>query len=56
VGVVDWVPVLKHYPHFDKPIRPKDIEKLVHDPDAVAPNSFYPFMRFEETWQPFRDK
>jgi len=54
--VVDWVPALKHYPHFDKPIRPNDIEKLVRDPAAVARNSFYPFMRFEEKWQPFRDK
>lgn len=52
----DWVPTLKHYPHFDKPIRPKDIEDLVRDPNAVACNSFYPFMRFEEKWQPFRDK
>lgn len=28
----------------------------MRDPDAVARNSFYPFMRFEEKWQPFRDK
>lgn len=54
--MVDWVPTLKHYPHFDKPIRPKDIDKLVRNPDAVARNSFYPFMRFEEKWQPFRYK
>jgi hypothetical protein len=54
--VVDWSPTLKHYPHFDKPIRIEDIEKLVRDPEAVARNSFYPFMRFEEKWQPFRDK
>lgn len=54
--MVDWSPKFKHYPHFDKPIRPNDIEKLVRDPNAVARNSFYPFMRFEEKWQPFRDK
>lgn len=54
--MVDWSPKLKHYPHFDKPIRLNDIDKLVRDPDAVASNSFYPFMRFEEKWQPFRDK
>ena len=54
--MVDWSPTLKQYPHFDKPIRPRDIEKLVRDPHAVARNSFYPFMRFEERWQPFRDK
>ncbi|WP_294201946.1 reverse transcriptase domain-containing protein [uncultured Sphingomonas sp.] len=55
-GVEDWFPTLKQYPHFDKPIRLKDIDKLVRDPQAVARNSFYPFMRFEEKWQPFRDK
>lgn len=55
-GVVDWSPALKHYPHFDKPIRPSDIEKLVRDPKAVAQNPFYPFLRFEEKWQPFRAK
>ena len=53
---IDWSPALKHYPHFDKPIRLSDIEKLVRDADAVTRNSFYPFMRFEEKWQPFRDK
>ena len=56
VGPIDWSPALKHYPHFDKPIRPGDIEKLVRDSDAVSRNSFYPFMRFEEKWQPFRAK
>lgn len=56
VRVADWVPSLKHYPHFDKPIRPADIEKLVRDPEAVARNAFYPFLRFEEKWQPFRGK
>ena len=54
--MIDWSPKLKHYPHFDKPIRPNDIAKLVRDSNAVARNSFYPFMRFEEKWQPFRDK
>lgn len=54
--MTDWSPKLKHYPHFDKPIRRKDIEKLVRDPTSVAQNAFYPFMRFEEKWQPFRDK
>jgi hypothetical protein len=54
--VDDWSPALKHYPHFDKPIRPSDIKKLVRNPDAVARNAFYPFLRFEEKWQPFRTK
>jgi len=56
VSPIDWSPTLKNYPHFDKPIRPSEIEKLVTDSNAVARNSFYPFMRFEEKWQPFRDK
>ena len=56
MGPIDWSPALKHYPHFDKPIRPSDIDKLVRDVDAVTRNSFYPFMRFEEKWQPFRGK
>lgn len=54
--MIEWSPNLKHYPHFDKPIRPSDIEKLVRDADAVAKNAFYPFLRFEEKWQPFRSK
>lgn len=55
-AVVGWTASLKHYPHFDKPIRPTHIDKLVRDPAAVARNSFYPFLRFEEKWQPFREK
>ncbi|QYE34809.1 hypothetical protein KZX46_19040 [Polymorphobacter sp. PAMC 29334] len=45
---------VKALSHFDKSIRLVDINKLVADPIAVARNSFYPFMRFEERWQPFR--
>ena len=56
VSPIDWSPALKNYPHFDRPIRTNDIEKLVRDTEAVSRNSFYPFMRFEEKWQPFRDK
>lgn len=54
--MANWAPKLKQYPHFDKPIRPGNIQRLVNDADAVAINSFYPFMRFEEKWQPFREK
>lgn len=54
--MTDWLPSLKHYPHFDKLMASKAIEALVRDPDAVAKNSFYPFLRFEEKWQPYRDK
>ncbi|OWJ55908.1 reverse transcriptase domain-containing protein [Inquilinus limosus] len=49
-----WVPSIKHYPHFDKSIRPSDIWKLVRNPDRVAANAFYPFLKYEKRWQPFR--
>ncbi|MHC9419485.1 reverse transcriptase domain-containing protein [Sphingomonas citri] len=52
--MIDWSPRLKHYPHFDQPIKPEKIYELVRDPAAVASNAFYPFLRFEESWQPFR--
>ena len=46
---------IKNYPHFDKPISIANAEKLALDPSAVAKNSFYPFLRYDESWQPFRD-
>lgn len=52
----EWSPKLKKYPHFDAPIREQDIIDLVRDPARVAANSFYPFMRYEQKWQPFRSK
>lgn len=45
---------LKHYPHFDAPIALKEIRRLVTDPVRVASNSFYPFLRYEQSWQPYR--
>lgn len=53
---MDWKPNLKNYPHFDAVISLKEIEALVRDPDRVATNTFYPFMRYEQRWQPFRQK
>ena len=45
---------LKHYPHFDAPIPIKEIESLVNSPHRVAMHAFYPFLRYNLEWQPFR--
>ncbi len=45
---------LKHYPHFDAPITLREIRRLVTDPARVAANSFYPFLLYEKSWQPYR--
>jgi len=45
---------LKRYPHFDRHLPASEIEKIVTDPDLVAQNPFYPFLCYEQTWQPFR--
>lgn len=50
----DWELKFKYYPHFDAPISRADITKLVADPVSVRRNKFYPFMRYEQSWQPFR--
>jgi hypothetical protein len=52
----DWKIALKWYPHFDAVISHKNAEKLVSDPKAVAKNSFYPFIRYTQVWQPYRSK
>jgi hypothetical protein len=49
-----WVPKLKHYPHFDSPISMSDVIALVKSPQAVAANTYYPFMRYDQSWQPYR--
>ncbi|CAN5902567.1 reverse transcriptase/maturase family protein [soil metagenome] len=56
VIVDDWQIALKWYPHFDAIITRKNAEKLVADPKAVAQNSFYPFLRYTQIWQPYRSK
>ena len=45
---------LKRYPHFDAPISSDKLETLVRDPSAVAHHKFYPFLLYEEVYQPFR--
>ncbi|WP_411820393.1 reverse transcriptase domain-containing protein [Hyphococcus formosus] len=47
---------VKNYPHFDAPISLNNIEALVTDRRRVAENSFYPFLLYYETWQPYRTK
>ena len=54
--VSDWKPQFKRYPHFDKDISGANIEALVHNPSRVAENSFFPFLRYSKSYQPFRSK
>lgn len=53
---MDWKLKKKFYPHFDAPIEASEIRKLVSDPNRVANNSFYPFIRYTQEWQPFRKR
>lgn len=45
---------LKRYPHFDQVLKPADIMALVTDPIRVEQNKFYPLLRYNKGWQPFR--
>lgn len=45
---------LKRYPHFDKHLSVSEIEAIVTDPARVTKNAFYPFLCYEQEWQPFR--
>jgi Reverse transcriptase (RNA-dependent DNA polymerase) len=47
---------LKHYPHFDAQLSLKNAQRLVSSPPLVARNPFYPFIMYEQRWQPFRSK
>jgi hypothetical protein len=58
-GMTGWLPRdsdLKRYPHFDRHIPLAAVHALVTDPERVAANPFYPFMRYVREWQPFRHK
>jgi hypothetical protein len=53
----DWEPQaenLKHYPHFDAPLKLSEIKAIVNDPGRVARNAFFPLIQYEKRWQPFR--
>lgn len=45
---------LKHYPHFDSPISRKNIRRLLQEFETGPERAFYPFFRYEQSWQPFR--
>jgi hypothetical protein len=47
---------MKRYPHFDADISIEKANALVHSPELVAKNGFYPFIMYEKKWQPFRSK
>ena len=51
-----WAPALKKYPHFDWDLPVQEIDALVKDPGRVAANAFYPFLRYTQSWQPFRSR
>ncbi|SHK32154.1 Reverse transcriptase (RNA-dependent DNA polymerase) [Roseomonas rosea] len=58
-GRMDWKlnsSDLKRYPHFDKYLPPEEIERIVTDPNRVRTNAFFPFIRYEKSYQPFRQK
>ena len=52
----DWIPTLKHYPHFDAPIPYRKILKLVKSPKSVAQNSFFPFLLYYDVKKKFGRK
>ena len=45
---------LKHYPHFDAEISLDKANALISDPVRVAQNKFFPFIKYDKSWQPFR--
>jgi hypothetical protein len=45
---------LKRYPHFDQVLKPAEIAALVTNPIRVAQNAFFPLVRYNKGWQPFR--
>lgn len=47
---------LKYYPHFDSLISLKEANSLVSDPVRVARHKFFPFILYNDEWQPFRSE
>ena len=47
---------LKDYPHFDAPIPSRKIKKLLEDFISGKYRAFYPFIRYELSWKPYRLK
>jgi len=46
----------KNYSHFDAPISKKNVVELVTNPKKVTKHTFFPFLHFEETFQPYRNE
>lgn len=44
----------KHYPHFDAPISRRNIRQMLRDFETGPDRAFYPFLRYEQSWQPYR--
>lgn len=45
---------LKRYPHFDGVFPLAELERIATDPKRVATHSFFPFLLYNKSWQPFR--
>ncbi|MCM2404170.1 hypothetical protein NBH20_23600 [Rhizobium sp. S153] len=45
---------VKRYFHFDRYVSPVLAEKLANDPHYVATHSFFPLIRFHESWTKYR--
>lgn len=46
----------KQYPHFDAPLSLSEMEHIANDTSAVKSNKFYPFLRYVNSYRPFRPK
>jgi hypothetical protein len=45
---------LKRYPHFDKYLPLDEAQAIATDPQRVATNAFFPFLRYIKSWRPYR--
>ncbi len=55
----EWQPRerdLKQYPHFDPVLTADAAAALANDPDQVAKHPFFPFIRFDQSWNKFAQK
>jgi len=54
---VEWEPRekdVKAYLHFDRRLSAREIKRIGNDADFVSKNSFFPLLRFDESWTKFR--
>jgi hypothetical protein len=45
---------LKRYPHFDAQIPLAKLIRIATTPTEVVRNAFFPFLKYEKRWKPFR--